>query len=62
MKFREPNKTMKLKGTNIDTIPTLIGTGVENLRLAHHQNTGCSMFVYVYKSGSNVWVMAQQSQ
>jgi len=49
--FREPNKTMKLKGTNIDTILTLIDTDVENLQfLADHQTTVYCMFVYVYTS------------
>ena len=47
--FREPKKTAKLKGANIDTIPTLICIGVENLRLAHHQATVCSLyFVCLY--------------
>ena len=31
--FRAPDKTWKLKGANTDT---LIGVGVEHLRLAHH--------------------------
>ena len=33
--FREPNKAAKLKGVNIEIIPMLIGTDVENMRLAH---------------------------
>jgi len=28
--FREPNNTAKLEGTDIDTIPALIGIGLEN--------------------------------
>jgi len=34
--FRKLKTTAKLKGANIDTIPTLIITGVENLRLVYH--------------------------
>jgi len=55
-KFRESKKTAKLNDTNIDTIPTLISFGVENLQLAHHQTKGCSLFVYAY-TGSNTRVM-----
>jgi len=47
--FREPKKTTKLKGANIDTIPTLISIDVENLRLAHHQTTECSVFRFVFQ-------------
>ena len=30
------HKAAILKGTNTDTIPTLISVGVEKVRLAHH--------------------------
>jgi len=60
--FRKTNKTAKLNGANIDAIPIVIGIGVANLQLAHRQTTGCSTFIYVYTTGSNVQVMVQQSQ
>ena len=32
-KFRENNKTVKLKGANTNTIPTAISAGVEKVKL-----------------------------
>jgi len=34
--FCELNKSAKLKGPDIDAMPTVIGIGVENLQLAHY--------------------------
>ena len=61
--LRNIEKTLNVRklGANIDSIPTLISIGVENLPLAHHQTTGCSLSVYVYTS-SNALVMAEQLQ
>lgn len=41
--FREPNNTAKLEGANIDTIPALIGIGLENWLIAKQSvNTDAS--------------------